>query len=107
MNTITRQNFKLNREKAKNKTNGNFNIAGKINRIIGTGDNAKHSIAYYALKMSFWVLIGVIFVLTLYSGCMIYLDKEESFIDNLLKGCGIITPIITLLLGYTFADKNK
>ncbi|WP_195501844.1 hypothetical protein [Bacteroides clarus] len=86
---------------------GNFDYIGEISQKIGTGDNAKDAIAYLCLRWSFILLSVIVIILSIYSVVMIYINKEESFVDNLLKGCGIITPIITLLLGYIFANKIK
>lgn len=86
---------------------GNFDYIGEISQKIGTGDNAKDAIAYLCLRWSFILLSVIVIILSIYSAVMIYTNKEESFVDNLLKGCGIITPIITLLLGYIFANKIK
>lgn len=86
---------------------GRFDYIGEINQKIGTGDNAKDAIAYLCLRWSFILLSAILIILSIYSAVMIYNGKEETFVDNLLKGCGIITPIITLLLGYIFANKIK
>ena len=89
------------------RSDGNFDYIGEINEKIGTGDNAKDAIAYLCLKWSFIILSAILLLLTLYSAIMIYMNQKESYVDNLLKGCGIITPIITLLLGFIFGNKIK
>lgn len=88
-------------------SNGNLDYIGEINEKIGTGNNAKDAIAYLCLKWSFIILSAILVLLTLYSAIMIYMNQKESYVDNLLKGCGIITPIITLLLGFIFGNKIK
>lgn len=89
------------------KVDGSFDYIGEINQKIGTGNNAKDAIAYLCLKWSFIILSVILALISFYSAVMIYKNQEESYIDNLLKGCGIITPIITLLLGFIFGNKMK
>lgn len=89
------------------KSDGNFDYIGEINQKIGTGNNAKDAIAYLCLKWSFILLSVILALLTIYSAVMICKNQKESYVDNLLKGCGIITPIITLLLGFIFGNKIK
>lgn len=89
------------------RTDGNFDYIGEINQKIGTGNNAKDAIAYLCLKWSFIILSVILILLSIYSAVMIYNNQKESYVDNLLKGCGIITPIITLLLGFIFGNKIK
>lgn len=105
---INRGNYVKGNFDVNSRPDGEFDYVGEINQKIGTGDNAKDAIAYLCLKWSFALLAIILLLLSVYSAIMIYKEKEESFVDNLLKGCGIITPIITLLLGYIFANKiNK
>lgn len=91
----------------KTKSDGSFDYIGEINQKIGTGNNAKDAIAYLCLKWSFIILSVILILLSIYSAVMIYNNQKESYVDNLLKGCGIITPIITLLLGFIFGNKIK
>lgn len=80
---------------------------GEISKIIGTGQNAKNSIAYQVLKWSF-VSLAVIFIgISCYTTYNIYQNQSDSYIDNLIRGAGIITPIITLVLGYVFGRSSE
>lgn len=81
-----------------------------ITSLIGSGDDAKNSIAFLSLKWCFISLLVIFIGVSLYSSYKLYIGKEESYLENLLKGTGIITPIITLILGYVFgrsSDKSN
>lgn len=79
----------------------------EISKIIGTGQDAKNSIAYQVLKWSF-VSLAVIFVgVSCYTAYNICQKQSDSYIDNLTRGAGIITPIITLILGYVFGRSSE
>ena len=86
---------------------GNEDLKSEISKIIGTGQDAKNSIAYQVLKWSF-VSLAVIFVgVSCYTAYNIYQKQSESYIDDLIRGAGIITPIITLILGYVFGRSSE
>lgn len=94
--------FNITYTKNETKNNG-FDFSGKITKLIGTGDDAKNSIAYLALKWSF----GCLFLLIILSFLYAFYNKNcNTLFDNIVKVCGIITPTITLLLGYVFGNRK-
>ena len=52
---------------------------------------------------------GVLIIFLLFTGLIISINiyKEKSDLDNIVKIWGIITPLITLTLGYLFGNKNN
>lgn len=78
-----------------------------ITNFIGKNEDAKNSIAYLCIKWSFISLLVVFIGISLYSFYIMYNCGEDSYLENLQKGAGIITPIITLTLGYVFGSNSK
>mgnify|MGYP000954407827 CR=1 FL=1 len=78
-------------------------VVGEVSRIIGSGENAQHSIVYKTISWSFTA--GVIFSLMLFVYAITN-NKENPL--ELIKGTwAIFVPIITLSLGYIFGKSNK
>ncbi len=81
---------------------------GKVPSFIGTGDNAKHSIATIVLIACF--TIGVIISILVIANCWCFKDAENKVPDlvgDLRTIWEIVTPIITLVLGYEFGRHEK
>lgn len=111
-NLIEINEFQPNEEfNVNTETNNNNQLnysGGKITELIGTGENAKNSIAYLVLQWCFRCLSTLIILTFLYAIIYsIFFGKDcNLFSDNLVKVCGIVTPIITLLLGYVFGSRR-
>lgn len=73
---------------------------------IGRGQDAKNSIAYLTLKWCFISLLVGFICVTIYTVFQICKGCNDYYIENLTKCAGIITPIITLVLGYVFGRSN-
>lgn len=81
---------------------------GKIPQLLGEGDNAKHSIVYLVLK---WAFISAT-VITILVICNYWFfrdcdNKVPAITDDLKVIWEIVTPIITLTLGYEFGKWEK
>lgn len=85
------------------------NVSGSIQEYIGTGQNAKDALVYLFIKWILWVGI----ILTAFS-CIYFIVAEFLLPENQInllvdtfKGIwGIVTPLITLALGYHFGRKK-
>lgn len=81
---------------------------GKVPSFIGTGNNAKHSIATIVLISCF--TIGCVISLLVIINCWCFKDSENKVPDlvgDLRTIWEIVTPIITLVLGYEFGKYEK
>lgn len=81
---------------------------GKINQYLGTGRNAKDSIIYLVIKYSF-IVAGVITVLVIIN-YWFFRDNDNkvpNIVSDLKVIWEIVTPIITLALGYAFGRNEK
>lgn len=80
----------------------------KIPQILGEGETAKHSIVYLVLKWAFVsgtvITIFVIINYWLFRDCD---NKVPAITDDLKVIWEIVTPIITLTLGYEFGKWEK
>ena len=82
----------------------------KITQNIGHGDDAKNSIIYLTLKYCFISGCIISIILTVNYWIEKYQNgtsTNEDFITYIIKGWGIVIPIITLALGYAFGQSKK
>lgn len=91
----------------KTQQNNKWKADGKIAGYLGTGDNAKNSIVYIVIKYCFWTAIIICILIAL--NCWFFQNDDNKSI-NLTHDIKIIweivTPIITLALGYLFGKNN-
>ncbi len=81
---------------------------GSITNIIGTGSNAKHSIATIVLVVCFAIgFIVSIFVIVNYWCFRDCENKVPDITGDLKVIWEIVTPVITLVLGYEFGKYEK
>lgn len=83
-------------------------LTGKITSWIGCGANAKHSIAAIVLICSFSV--GAVVTLLVCINYWCFRDCENKvpdMVSDLRIIWEIVTPIITLVLGYEFGKYEK
>ena len=93
------------------KKNGGFlkqDKMGTISQYLGTGENAKNSIIYLILKYSFIsaILITGLIIINYW----LFRDKDNKVPDivgDLKIIWVIVTPIITVALGYAFGKKQR
>ena len=79
-----------------------------ITNIIGSGEDAKNSIIYLVLKWAFFaaVAISTLVIINnwLFRDCE---NKVPDITSDLKVIWEIVTPIITLALGYAFGKSEK
>lgn len=81
---------------------------GKINHYLGTGRNAKDSIIYLVIKYSFIVAGGItVLVIINYWLFRDNDNKVPNIVSDMKVIWEIVTPIITLALGYAFGRNEK
>ncbi len=81
---------------------------GIIGRLIGVGNNAKHSIVTIIIICCFVAAIIItILVIVNYWKFRDCENKVPDIVGDLKVIWEIITPIITLALGYEFGKKEK
>lgn len=78
-------------------------LTGEVSKIIGSGENAQHSIVYKTIAWSFTT--GVAFSLMQFF-YVIYAGKENP-LDSIKGVWSIFIPVITLSLGYIFGKSSK
>ncbi|MFT0234998.1 hypothetical protein ACMSFF_26285 [Bacteroides faecis] len=91
-----------------NKQNFRWRSEGQIPQIIGSGEDAKNSIIYLVLKWAF-IAAAVISTLVIINNWL-FRDCENKVPDitsDLKVIWEIVTPIITLALGYAFGKSEK
>lgn len=93
------------------KKNGGFikqDKLGTISQYLGTGENAKNSIIYLVLKYSF--VSAVIITVIIIANYWLFRDhnnKVPDIVGDLKIIWEIVTPIITLALGYAFGKNER
>ena len=81
---------------------------GTIPQYLGTGENAKNSIVYLVLKYSF--ISAVIITVLIIFNYWLFRDNDNKVPDivgDLKIIWEILTPIITLALGYAFGKNER
>lgn len=82
--------------------------SGKITEMLGSGNNARISIIYLVLK---WVFISaVILTILIIINYWCFRDSESKVPDitgDIKSIWEILTPIITLALGYAFGKSEQ
>lgn len=80
---------------------------GKIAESIGTGENAKNSFVYITLSWSF--KIGLILTALVALDCWFnFQNTDKCDVLEGIKGVwGIVTPLVTLALGYAFGKSKE
>ena len=76
-----------------------------ITNIIGSGEDARNSIIYLVLKWAF-IAAAVISTLVIINNWL-FRDCENNITSDLKVIWEIVTPIITLALGYAFGKSEK
>lgn len=81
---------------------------GKIAGFLGTGENAKHAIVYLVIKYAF--ISGVVASIIVCANNWFFRDSDNQ-VPNITSDIRIVweilTPIITLALGYLFGKKEN
>lgn len=83
-------------------------IAGSLANLIGTGPQARHSIALIVIIGCF--LTGCLITLLVISNYWLFRDGENKvpdIVSDLKVIWEIVIPIITLILGYEFGRHEK
>lgn len=81
---------------------------GLINKIVGSGGNAQHSIVTIIILCSFIsILIVTVLIIINYWCFRDCENKVPDIVGDLKVIWEIITPIITLALGYEFGKSEK
>ena len=89
------------------KTSGKW-TNGYINKIVGSGENAKHSIVTIVIICSFISISVITILIVINYWCFRDCENKVPDIVNDLKGVWeIIIPIITLSLGYEFGKYDN
>lgn len=78
-------------------------LSGEVSKIIGSGENAQHSIVYKTIAWSFTT--GVVFSVMVFV-YVVYAGKENP-LDSIKGVWSIFIPVITLSLGYIFGKSSK
>ncbi|RYY84785.1 MAG: hypothetical protein EOO15_18545 [Chitinophagaceae bacterium] len=78
-------------------------ILGEVSKIIGSGENAQHSIVYKTIAWSFTA--GAFFSVATFF-YIAYIGKENP-VESIKGVWSIFAPIITLSLGYIFGKTSK
>lgn len=78
-------------------------VLGEVSKIIGSGENAQHSIVYKTIGWSF--AAGVFFSLLGFAYSA-YCGSTDP-IDSLKGVWSIFIPVITLSLGYLFGRSGR
>lgn len=100
--------YKSSQQKNGNKRDHGKWIYGTINKIVGSGENAKHSIVTITIICAFTsILIVTILVVINYWCFRDCENKVPDIIGDLKNIWEIVTPIITLALGYEFGKSEK
>jgi hypothetical protein len=84
----------------------NKDLTGVVQGVIGTGENAKTGIAYSVLKWLFWLTTGITVIVII--NCIFFRRNEKTpdIMNDIKFVWDIVTPLITLILGYVFG-KSK
>jgi hypothetical protein len=78
---------------------------GAISDVIGTGDNARNSFVWIAIRWSF--IVGVVLCVGIFfHPAYCKADSGNQFFEDVKAVWGIFVPIITMALGYAFG-KSK
>ena len=81
---------------------------GTINNIVGSGDNAKHSIVTITIMCGFVsILIVTVLVVINYWCFRDCENKVPDIVGDLKNIWEIVIPLITLALGYEFGKSEK
>lgn len=100
--------FNLSPTNNKKSIKGSFDMIGEINKKIGTGKNAEHSIIYSVLQWAFISAVIITFFVVInywfFRDCE---NKVPDITSDLRIIWEIVTPIITLALGYEFGKSEK
>lgn len=84
------------------------NYTGKITQTIGSGTNAQYSLIYIVIIFSFIAIIVISILVIL--NYWLFRDTENKVPDitsDLKVIWEIVTPIITLALGYAFGKSSR
>lgn len=80
-------------------------LVGSVTKTIGTGENAKNSIILLTIKWSFYIATGItgaVFILLSIAYFRADLETVKELLKHMFNIWSILTPIITLALGYAF-----
>lgn len=81
---------------------------GKITKTIGSGNNAKYSIIYLVLVAAFISSILITILVVANHWCFRDCENKVPDITNDIKAIwDILTPIITMALGYAFGKSER
>lgn len=98
-------------EKKKSRLDTKVNVPGSVTRTIGTGENAKNSIAFLTIQKSFCIgiVLSILIIIHCTICCMYFYEKPDYSLlsDILLSIWNVLVPIITLSLGYVFGYTRR
>jgi hypothetical protein len=80
---------------------------GKITDMLGSGEDAKNSIAYLVLKWIFFTAIVIIVIVSVNNLLFRVNEKVPDIASDIKFIWDIVSPIITLILGYVFGKSYK
>jgi len=79
---------------------------GKIGEVIGTGENARNSFVWIAIRWSF-IVGGLLCVGIFLHPTYCKSDASDLFFEDIKAVWGIFVPIITMALGYAFGKGDR
>jgi hypothetical protein len=81
---------------------------GYYESMIGKGEDAKINIGFAVLR---YILLGsgiiILLIVIIDSALLLLIGQVLVSFDSLEKFLGIISPIVTLILGYIFGNRDK
>lgn len=87
---------------------GTDNVVGEIAKTIGTGKNAQNSIIYLVIKWAFISAVAITVIVIM--NYLLFRDDNNKVPDitgDIKIIWEIVTPIITLALGYAFGKSER
>lgn len=98
-------------DKKKNRLDISVNVPGSVTSTIGTGDNAKNSIAFLTIEKTFCIgfFLSILIIVHCLVCCMFFYEKPDYSLlsDVILSIWNVLVPIITLSLGYVFGYTRR
>ncbi|MDR9850777.1 hypothetical protein [Herbaspirillum huttiense] len=84
---------------------GPVNSVGKFAELFGSGEHAKNTFIWVAMRWSFIIGCGISFALFIRAMC--FPDKAPNLIDEIKSTWNIFLPVVTLALGYAFGKGSE
>ncbi|WP_050978159.1 hypothetical protein [Herbaspirillum sp. GW103] len=84
---------------------GKANVVGKFAELFGSGEHAKNTFIWVAMRWSF--VIGCVISSALFVRALVFPERAPNLIDEIKSTWNIFVPIITLALGYAFGKGSE